>query len=135
MSAADYRRPAPADSEAILNALPHPILVIAPDGKIVDANMSAESFFDISAQFLTSRESPHGALQRLVIGGTGLTAGASMGALPVAAGTMAAGRVANGLLNSNAARNMVLGKAPTVPSNGGLLGFTRVAPLLANPGQ
>ena len=52
MSAAEYRRPAPADSEAILNALPHPIIVIAPDGKIVDANMAAESFFDISAQFL-----------------------------------------------------------------------------------
>lgn len=90
---------------------------------------------DISAQFLTSRESPHGALQRLVIGGTGLTAGASMGALPVAAGTMAAGRVANGLLNSNAARNMVLGKVPAVPSTGGLLGATRAAPLLLNPGQ
>ena len=34
-SAAENRRPAPSDSEAILNALPNPVLLIAPDGKIV----------------------------------------------------------------------------------------------------
>src|SRR4051794_35892483 len=50
--AADYRRPQPSDGEAILNALPNPVLLVAPDGKIVDANIAAESFFDISAQFL-----------------------------------------------------------------------------------
>src|SRR6201987_5610463 len=38
--------------EAILNALPNPVLLVAPDGRIVDANIAAESFFDISAQFL-----------------------------------------------------------------------------------
>lgn len=90
---------------------------------------------DISAQFLTSRESPHGAMQRLVIGGTALGVGTPLGALPIAAGTMAAGRAANGLLNSNMARQAVMGQTMTAPSNGGLLGFTRVAPLLANPGQ
>ena len=37
---------------AILNALPNPVLLIAPDGKIVDANIAAESFFEISTQFL-----------------------------------------------------------------------------------
>ena len=36
----------------MLNALPNPVLLIAPDGKIVDANMAAESFFEISTQFL-----------------------------------------------------------------------------------
>src|SRR4030088_1074206 len=51
-SAAEQRRPVPSDSEAILNALPNPVLLIAPDGKIVDANMAAESFFEISTQFL-----------------------------------------------------------------------------------
>src|ERR1700712_998764 len=51
-SAAEHRRPAPSQSEAILNALPNPVLLVAPDGKIVDANMAAESFFEISAQFL-----------------------------------------------------------------------------------
>src|SRR3978361_1220545 len=51
-SAAENLRAAPSGSEAILNALPNPVLLIAPDGKIVDANMAAESFFEISTQFL-----------------------------------------------------------------------------------
>src|ERR1700704_7164634 len=52
-SAAEYRRPLTSDGEAmILNALPNPVLLIGPDGKIVDANMAAESFFEISTQFL-----------------------------------------------------------------------------------
>src|ERR1700687_2033388 len=51
-SAAGHRRPLPSDGEAILNALPNPVLLIAPDGKIVDANMAAESFFELSTQFL-----------------------------------------------------------------------------------
>src|SRR3569833_1789478 len=40
------------DGEANLNALPNPVLLIAPDGMIVDANIAAESFFEISTQFL-----------------------------------------------------------------------------------
>ena len=52
MNAAEHRRTVPTDSEAILNALPNPVILIAPDGKIIDANMAAESFFEISAQFL-----------------------------------------------------------------------------------
>jgi two-component system, NtrC family, nitrogen regulation sensor histidine kinase GlnL len=51
-SAFENRRPAPSDGEAILNALPNPVIVIGPDGKIVDANIAAESFFEISTQFL-----------------------------------------------------------------------------------
>ena len=51
-SAAEHRRPLPSDGDAILNALPNPVLLVAPDGKIVDANMAAESFFEISTQFL-----------------------------------------------------------------------------------
>jgi two-component system, NtrC family, nitrogen regulation sensor histidine kinase GlnL len=51
-SAAENRRPTPTDGEAILNALPNPVLLVAPDGKIIDANMAAESFFEISTQFL-----------------------------------------------------------------------------------
>jgi len=51
-SAAEHRRVVPSDAEIILNALPNPVLMVAPDGRIVDANMAAESFFEISAQFL-----------------------------------------------------------------------------------
>ena len=52
-SVAKTTKPMVSDhSDAILNALPNPVLLIGPDGKIVDANMAAESFFDISTQFL-----------------------------------------------------------------------------------
>ena len=50
--AAEHRSPMPSDGDAILNALPNPVLLVAPDGRIVDANMAAESFFEISTQFL-----------------------------------------------------------------------------------
>lgn len=49
-SAADHRQP--ADSDAILDALPNPVLMIGPDGKIVAANIATEAFFEISTQFL-----------------------------------------------------------------------------------
>jgi len=51
-SSAEHRRLVPSDGDAILNALPNPVLLIGPDGKIVDANIAAESFFEISTQFL-----------------------------------------------------------------------------------
>ncbi len=40
----------PAD--AVLNALPHPVIMIAPDGRVADANVAAESFFESSVAFL-----------------------------------------------------------------------------------
>lgn len=40
------------DSEVVLSALPHPILVIGEGGRILYANASAESFFSMSAVML-----------------------------------------------------------------------------------
>src|SRR3990172_12331256 len=40
----------PAD--AMLHALPHPVMMIAPDGKIADANVAAEQFFEASTPML-----------------------------------------------------------------------------------
>src|ERR1700756_1815139 len=40
----------PAD--AVLNALPHPVIVVAADGKVVDANAAAEAFFEVSLPLL-----------------------------------------------------------------------------------
>ena len=40
----------PAD--AMLHALPHPVIMVAPDGKIADANVAAEQFFDASTSML-----------------------------------------------------------------------------------
>lgn len=45
----------PADTspaEAVLNALPLAVMVIAPDGRIKDANVAAEDFFDMSVALL-----------------------------------------------------------------------------------
>jgi two-component system nitrogen regulation sensor histidine kinase GlnL len=39
-------------AEAILNALPHPVVVIGSDAKIVEANVAAEDFFDMSMTML-----------------------------------------------------------------------------------
>ena len=44
--------PAPSAADAVLNALPHPVIVVASDGKVVDANVAAESFFEVSAPLL-----------------------------------------------------------------------------------
>ena len=66
---------------------------------------------DISAQFLKTRESPHGALQRLVIGGTAGSIGgaaAGLGALPYLGAAAVAGRGANATLNSNTLRNALI---------------------------
>jgi two-component system nitrogen regulation sensor histidine kinase GlnL len=38
--------------EAVVNALPLPVVVVAPDGKIVDANVAAENFFEASVPLL-----------------------------------------------------------------------------------
>ena len=40
----------PAD--AVLNALPHPVIVVASDGKVADANAAAEAFFEVSVPLL-----------------------------------------------------------------------------------
>ena len=40
----------PAD--AVLNALPHPVIMVATDGKIADANVAAEQFFESSISVL-----------------------------------------------------------------------------------
>ena len=39
-------------ADTVLNALPHPVLMVAPDGKISEANVAAESFFEVSMLLL-----------------------------------------------------------------------------------
>jgi two-component system nitrogen regulation sensor histidine kinase GlnL len=39
-------------ADAVLNALPHPVIIIAADGKIAEANVAAESFFEVSVPVL-----------------------------------------------------------------------------------
>jgi len=39
-------------ADAVLNALPHPVIMVAADGKIADANVAAETFFESSVPLL-----------------------------------------------------------------------------------
>ncbi len=39
-------------ADAVLNSLPHPVLVVGPDGRVTDANVAAESFFEVSVSLL-----------------------------------------------------------------------------------
>jgi two-component system, NtrC family, nitrogen regulation sensor histidine kinase GlnL len=39
-------------AEAVLNALPHPIILVSADGRITDANAAAEAFFEASVSML-----------------------------------------------------------------------------------
>ena len=57
MTVIESSNPAAAVSpaEAVLNALPLAVMVIAPDGRIKDANVAAEDFFDMSVAFLRRR--------------------------------------------------------------------------------
>jgi two-component system nitrogen regulation sensor histidine kinase GlnL len=53
MSVLSARSPPPTPvSDAQLNALPHPIIRVARDGKIADANVAAEQFFEASIPML-----------------------------------------------------------------------------------
>ena len=39
-------------ADAVLNSLPHPVLVVGSDGRVSDANVAAESFFEMSVSLL-----------------------------------------------------------------------------------
>lgn len=49
---AEKPRTSSSDSYAVLNTLPNPVLLIAGDDKVVDANTAAETFFEMSEQLL-----------------------------------------------------------------------------------
>ena len=51
MSAVEHLLTASA-ADAVLNALPHPVIVVSSDGKVVDANVAAEAFFEVSVALL-----------------------------------------------------------------------------------
>jgi len=50
--AAQSLPPAATAAEAVLNALPHPVVVVAADGKVAEANAAAEAFFEVSLPLL-----------------------------------------------------------------------------------
>src|SRR5437764_7845459 len=53
MKAIELRVDSPASTgDVVLNALPHPVVVVAGNGRIADANVAAESFFEMSVSLL-----------------------------------------------------------------------------------
>lgn len=82
-------------------------------------NPDLSELSDIAAQFLRTRESPHGAAQRVVMGGLGLSAAGATGTLPLVPAVIAGGRAANSALNSNTVKSLVLGNGQ--PTNYGRL--------------
>jgi len=51
-TAAQSLLPISTAAEAVLNALPHPVIVVAADGKVAEANAAAEAFFEVSLPLL-----------------------------------------------------------------------------------
>jgi two-component system nitrogen regulation sensor histidine kinase GlnL len=54
MSRLEHKRASmtPITAEAVLNALPHPVIIVSADGHVVDANAAAEDFFEVSLSLL-----------------------------------------------------------------------------------
>ncbi|SCW42244.1 two-component system sensor histidine kinase NtrB [Ancylobacter rudongensis] len=56
MSSVSSQRPGPragsATAEAVVNALPHPVITVAEDNRLIDANVAAEAFFEASLAVL-----------------------------------------------------------------------------------
>jgi len=88
-------------------------------------NKELQDLADIAAQFLKPRESQHGAMQRVAIGGI---AGTAAGVPALAAGA-AAGRIANKVLNSKSAKNLALGKTGSTELNKNLITGMKMVPI------
>lgn len=83
-------------------------------------NPELQELADIAAQFLKGRESTHGAMQRVVLGGIGFPAAFSTGTLPVLGAGIGVSRGLNNALNSEFLKQGLLG-APMLPNVQGLL--------------
>lgn len=93
-------------------------------------NSQLQELADIAAQFLKPRESQHSAMQRVLIGGV---AGATSPQALLAGALM--GRGANMALNSNTARNMMLGQSSNTALANALRNVlpvsSKIAPVIA----
>lgn len=93
---------------------------------------------DIAGQFLKTRESPHGAMQRVVLGaGAGGLALGAPAAIPYLAAGAAAGRVGNAALNSPKVKDLLLrsAAAPTYDALSAPAGRTALYDLISQGSQ
>lgn len=75
-------------------------------------NPQLQEVADIAAQFVKPRESQHGAMQRVVLGGLGAGA-AGMGVVAPVVGGLTAGKLSNALLNSKTVKKAMLSPTGT----------------------
>lgn len=87
-------------------------------------NKDLQDLADIAAQFIKTRENPHGAAQRVVLGALGVGAAGATGTLPALGAGIVGGRAANSVLNSSVMKNALLNQQGV--SN-------RLAEIAANP--
>lgn len=71
-------------------------------------NDDLQELADIAGQFIKSRENPHGAAQRVMIGSTAAALGMGTGSMPLVGAGMVAGRAANSALNMDALKRMAI---------------------------
>ena len=71
-------------------------------------NKDLQDLADIAAQFVKTRENPHGAAQRVVLGALGVGAAGATGTLPALGAGIVGGRAANAALNSSIMKNALL---------------------------
>lgn len=71
-------------------------------------NAELQELADIAAQFVKTREGPHGAAQRVFLGGAGTVGAAATGSLPLLGAGVAAGRLTNTALNSNTLKSLLM---------------------------
>ena len=89
-------------------------------------NPELQDLADIAAQFLKPRESQHGAMQRVLVGGLGV--GSGIGA-PALIGGVAAGRLTNKALNSEMAKKIALGQITAPKVGQSAIGVARTVPI------
>lgn len=77
-------------------------------------NAELSELADIAAQFIKTREGPHGAAQRVGLGALGITAAGATGTVPLLAAGVAGGRAANMALNSKTVKDFLL-TTPSAP--------------------
>ena len=85
-------------------------------------NAELQDLADIASQFVKTREAPHGAMQRVMVGAVAGPAAFATGNLPLLAGGMALGRAVNTALNSNTLKSLLMNPGAV---SGGLAGLER----------
>lgn len=95
-------------------------------------NQPLQDLADIAAQFLKTRESPHGAAQRVVLGTLGLGAAGATGTLPVLGAGVVAGRATNTALNSNTLKSLLIDQKKAAEQVNRLAGNKTIRSLIYN---